>query len=386
MATSTEMAVVNDGIDLAATKAEETPLLSDDPAARKALEDKLSGALSGAFTGQDDEVELEEQSVEPSKATPTENTEVEEEGEPTEEEEEEEEEEGESTEEEEEEESEAAEPKGKAKAKPEGSPTLPAAWLRSATARGWTQDEVDQALQLDPDASMRTFERMHMSRNAEMSALATLGRSVRVGPPQPTPNDTTPLPTETPTLPKSDWVVDEEALIAEHGEVIGRAIAGPLNQALAQVNAVLPDLRAGVEASKQAKQQVLAKLVEGFFTGEEIAKPFGTFYGAEADGISVKQRGNRNDVLEMADAILAGALLQGRDLDKVDALAAAHESVSSEFKEHAVRSRLKKRAKKQSKGRSLKPSRRKGSPDATGRPADRDALTRRTAQRLKALR
>lgn len=57
--------------------------------------------------------------------------------------------------------------------------TLPAAYFRTAKARGWTDEEITQFHKANPDLSLKTFERMHESRTKEIQEWAELGRKNR---------------------------------------------------------------------------------------------------------------------------------------------------------------------------------------------------------------
>ena len=365
--TATMMEAINDGKEMAAKTAEETPKLADDAVAAAALETKVSGRLAGAFDAEAGNEELEEEVVDAEVETEA-AAEVE-------------------TETETEIESEVMDDPLEAAEKPKtkgGSPTLPEAWKRSAEARGYTPAEIDEALKEAPDFAMRTFERLHASRNAEIAAWAHAGRQHRQretgtvdASEQPAPSPATPIPAQFP-------LVDEEALIEEFGnEAVVRAVAVPFNKMMAQVNAVLPTLVKGAKDAETANQQALVTSIEEYFTGKPL-EVFGEFYGALAKGVlSQSQVDNRNKVLEMADAILAGAKLQGRDLGLAEALTAAHDAVSSDFRDKQARSALTKTAKARSAGRTLQPTGKRGAADRDDRSRSQSARERKVAANLK---
>jgi hypothetical protein len=157
-----------------------------------------------------------------------------------------------------------------------------------------------------------------------------------------------------------------------------------VNKVLAKINEVLPSFQQGAKASQAAREDALATEIERFFTAGGM-KSYADLYGASATKLQPDQITRRNEVLEMADAILAGAKLQGRDVPLDDALSAAHESVSAGFKEQAIRSGLTKAVKSRSAGRSLVPSKKTGRGEQSSRPADEASLERKVKGRLKAV-
>jgi len=88
-------------------------------------------------------------------------------------------------------------------------------------------------------------------------------------------------------------------------------IAAPVNAAIAAINAIVPTIQAGQQAAAQAAQTSLANQVEEFFSGKEI-QTFSPLYGKSRDQMTGDQIQNRNKVLETADALMTGALVQGR--------------------------------------------------------------------------
>lgn len=245
---------------------------------------------------------------------------------------------------------EAAEP-GEA---PDGSPTLPDAYRRSAHARQWTDEEIDAFWNADPERALSTFDKIHASRNAELAEFAKLGRQMKAGQtPQPTAGAAGADPAG--GLPPS---IDIEALISQHGEENAGMIHGivdPVNQVLGQLHQVLPEIQSGLNAIRETEQKALGQQIEGFFTGESL-KPYGSVYGTQAEGLSQEQTAHRMKVLELADALIAGSAYQGKEMPVEDALAAAHLSVSSEFTKQTVRQEIKDKLQKRKAAVGLKPN------------------------------
>lgn len=235
-------------------------------------------------------------------------------------------------------------------------PTFPGAWRRTLRAYDWTDDEIADALSQEPNARasfMATAQKLHANRNAELAKWAEMGRRERNAQPDSNAEPGKPIvDSETGKFPLSNI----DALIEKHGnEDLVREIAEPFNKMLAEINGIMPDLVSGVQSIRESRQQVLAGQIEQFFGSEDL-KTYSEVYGADANSLSEDQVGTRNKVLEFADALVAGASLQGRQLSTDEALMLAHDSVSGGFKEKAIRATIRKSVTTRSKGLSLKPT------------------------------
>lgn len=266
-------------------------------------------------------------------------------------------------------------------------PTLPDAYRRSLKAYGWNDDEIDTNLKTLGDKFLDTAQKIHTNRNAEVQQWANAGRQAREQQQQPGgATDPARQPTDDANLPSSLKPVDSEALKEKYGEdELIAEIVGPVNATIKAINALLPQLEQGVQHSQQNEQQALIREIEGFFTDESL-KPYRELYGDSTNGQTLQPEhwDRRNKVLETADALMAGAKLQGRNIDVREALELAHDSVSTEFKETAVRNGIKKEAKKRNRGITNKPSSRgKGGAGETGPVNSRQGLEGRIAQRMK---
>ncbi len=266
----------------------------------------------------------------------------------------------------------------------ENAPTLPSAYRRSLQARGWDEDEINGFFELDPEKAMRTFDRIHQSRVSELAEWSRLGREAKdqsAAAAQPEKAAVVPLQQSPSIIPGSLEAIDTEKLIEEYGnEAIVNAIAKPVNKVLEQLNAILPSVRQGVEVTQRQQQEVAAKMIEDFF-GDESLKSFKEFYGSTDTGFSSEQLVRRNEVLQSADAMVAGAQLQGRQLSVPEALAAAHEHVARDQRHQAARSSLKTVVKKRAKGLTTRPSRTTGT--STPRKDGLTDLERRTQRRMR---
>lgn len=257
------------------------------------------------------------------------------------------------------------------------SPVLPVAYRRSLLALDWTDDEINAAVSAGGAGFVATAQKLHATRNAEVAKWAEAGRKAREATENPeVPVDKTIRPFDSSTGQFTP--IDTEALIETHGnEDLVRSIVDPVNQVLADLNTVLPDLMTGVHAIHQSRQDTLGRQIDEFFGGEEL-KPFTELYGAE--DLNEDHFKQRNSVLEMADALIAGAAQQGRNLTVKEALTLAHDSNSGDFKIEAARGTLRKQVKKRAKAVTLKP---RGAVSKTsGPPKNMAELEARTRDRL----
>lgn len=249
------------------------------------------------------------------------------------------------------------------------SPILPDAHRRSLHAYGWKDEDIDSELKARPEDFLRTSERLHANRNAEVAGWAMAGRQARaVSPPQPDVSepvtDATPHPA----------VIDISKLKAEHGDdSLIDAIVGPVNAALAVMTEAT---KAQAAREQETEVRIFMQKVGKFFGSSEL-KTYLPFYGDDAVGQpSEDQFGRRNAVLEMADAVRSGATLQGRNMSIEEALMIAHDSVSNEYQQQAAQTALQKAAKKRNAGITMKPASRRTLP-ASGGPIDRAELENR---------
>jgi hypothetical protein len=255
----------------------------------------------------------------------------------------------------------------------EETPTLPDAYRRTAKAREWTDAEIDKFVKADPELAIRTFGKMHESRAKEIGEWATLGRQARQQ------SASGAIAPASPTLPASPAPaalkpVDVKALIEKYGnDELIEALAGPVNAQMEALKPILEQARVQQQTAARQQGEMLGKIVQDFFTGKPMEQ-FKETYGGDLGSLSQDQFGARNKVLEMADALVAGARMQGRNLMVDEALQLAHDSVSKDKIETMVRDGIKKSVVQREKGITLKPSN-------TGRVAsDAPAKNRREAE------
>jgi hypothetical protein len=259
--------------------------------------------------------------------------------------------------------------------------TLPAAYVRTAKARGWTDEEIADFSKANPGVALKTFERMHESRTKEINEWAELGRKVRSAPAA-SASPTSPVPTPAPSAPTALAPINVQEMVDKYGnkELI-EALAGPVNAAINALGPIVQGAQAAREQSTKDAQAGLAKSVEDFF-GDKTMKGYEAFYGpADFAAKTPAQVEAFKKVLDTADALRAGAAYQGRDLSVNEALALAHDSVASGVKETIIRSQLQTKVQKRNAAISLRPTA-QGRREAGGPPKSRQELFGRTEDRL----
>lgn len=266
---------------------------------------------------------------------------------------------------------------------PESTP--PSAWRRSLKSRGWDDDEIDTFWQADPERASKVFERTHNSRNAELAEWAKLGRERQQHGSVTPRTDTAASPTQTaPSAVETQLErLNPEKLAETSGleQSVAEAIAAPLNQMIDQLNTAFPMVRRSVRAAEENERAALRQLVENFLNRDDV-KPFADFYGS-LDDASGEQLSRQNELLQTADALVAGADCQERKVTAMDALLDAHSMLTADQRESQARTDLKKKVRQRGKGLSLKPSRRKAR--RTGGKPTRTQMERRVGEALRSI-
>lgn len=274
-------------------------------------------------------------------------------------------------------------PKAKAKV-----PTIPEAYRRSLKAYEWTDEEIDAAISQNPAGFLQTAQKIHSNRAKEIAQWAQIGRAARApeqnGAPQDAPQAHAPEGRGKHIDPKTGLfrTLDVDKMVETYGnEDLVREIAGPVNEVLQAVNQLLPDLMTGVKTIRQSRTDSLKQTVNTFFDGKELM-PYSEVYG-KGDDLTQEHYKARNRVLETADALIAGAGAQGRNLSIEEALTLAHDSVSGEFKKQVARKEIKGEIKKRGNALTLRPS--SAGKQSSGSPKNASDLEKRTAARLSAV-
>jgi hypothetical protein len=258
--------------------------------------------------------------------------------------------------------------------------TLPAAYVRTAKSRGWTDEEITNFAKTNPDLSIRTFERMHQSRTQEINEWADLGRKNRQTLTSSTQTPVSPVPAISASPVPALQPIDIPTMVQKFGnQELIEALAGPINAQIA-VLAPLVEGATRIQAqARHAQQEVLGKIVEDFFTNKDMV-PFAEVYG-KTGSLTDSQVKTRSVVLELADAMIAGKALRGQQMSVQEALTDAHDVVTTGMKETIIRDKIRNDIAKRASSITLRPTA-TGRRSSGGPPRDRQELLDRTEARL----
>jgi hypothetical protein len=228
-------------------------------------------------------------------------------------------------------------------------PTLPEAYRRSLKAYGWEDADIDANLKAIGGQFIVTAQKIHQNRNTEIAQYAAVGRAERERQQQAREGQQT---------QKFEAIkpIDGAALKEHFGDdKLIDSLLNPINAVVAQINAMVPAIQQTQQKSQVAELETLGRQVEGFFTSKEL-QPYAEVFGNSTKELTDQQIGERNKVLETADALMAGApKAMGRTLSLGEALQFAFDSVSGNYKAKAARKEITSALKLREKGISLKP-------------------------------
>ena len=254
-------------------------------------------------------------------------------------------------------------------------PTLPEAYRRSLRAYGWEEAEIDSAMNDNAEGFTLTAMKIHRTRNEEISKFAEIGRKAR---------QTATVATEPESgdvTQKSFHAIDRDKLVEQYGnEEIIDALIGPMQERIAVLDELLPEVRESAKQARQSRQDTLGTAIDTFFESPEMV-PFADLYG-DKTARTPAQKEKFDGVLELADAIIYGAAGQGRSLTFEDAMESAHADISKGFTQKVVRSEIKETVKAREKSISLKPSHGGKATKSGGKPNTRKQLERKTKTAL----
>ena len=274
---------------------------------------------------------------------------------------------------------------------------IPDSFYRAAIHQGWKPEEIQEFCEKTPELALRTFGKIHESTNKLSSQFAELGRIKMQS-----------VKTEQKIEDKPGKVAEtkvESIDIAQLKEAYkDDPIVDVIVQQQKQYQNVLERLDAQTEEIRQTRQSVNAPNVKeqeliqqqvSQFFGADDMKIYTDFYGSDkdAEGNAVQpesfmpgQRANRAAIIQMADQMIAGAELQGREMSVSEALECSHMVLTAPMVEQRVRSKIKKAVVKRNKGITLKGSgkRKTAGVDKSGE-LTQDELEARTASRISKL-
>ena len=249
-----------------------------------------------------------------------------------------------------------------------GSTLLPAAYRRSLKAYEWTDEEIDSALAKGGEQFLGTAAKIHQTRSKELQQFAAAGRAAK----------TAPAKTEPTTSSEAIAPVDVAALHQIYGadEVLIAKMAEPLNRTIAEINKVLPKIRAQEQASQQQQLETFGRQLDTFFGSSDATETYGKTAGTATEA----QLAERIKVVELADALIAGGRQQGRVLSLDEALQMAYDATTTVTKTATARKEITKTLEQRNRGITLKPGAR-----VAPKAPDRSALESRVKGKLAAV-
>ena len=237
---------------------------------------------------------------------------------------------------------------------------LTQAEIRAAKHLGWSEDEITELEQANPDLAKKTCTKALESTNNLSKKFSELGKTQAT---KPAETISTPATPTTPvTGPKP---IDFTALEKEYEN---DPIVGVLKQVVEQNTALATEVgtlrdTGGVKVTAAQAQEdaAISQQIDMFFAGPDIAA-YGDTYGVvkkgskDWDNLTQGQIKKRYEVVEQADMIQKGAKQQGMDMPLDEAFERAHLLVTDGEREQTIRKSIKAKAVKRSKSLTLAPS------------------------------
>lgn len=264
------------------------------------------------------------------------------------------------------------------------SPTLPASYYRAAIHQGWKPEEIESFFKERPEQAIQTFEKIYETTNNLSKEWANWGRRK---------HQDDEKKEEKPSSKPEFKGVDIEKLRKDYdGDPIVDMIAAMQDQNKALFDAVQgmtqakPADKVGEKASRTVAQEdaALQQQIDQFFTDPEM-KPYTDFYGEGKDWekLDKGQQLQRWAVLEMADNMMDGTQIHGKEMSVSEALTLAHLSISEPVREKAIRTELTSKLQKRAKGLSLKPtSKKRVKEEKPNSPQELEAKVARNLQKV----
>jgi len=232
---------------------------------------------------------------------------------------------------------------------------LTQAEIRAAKHIGWSEEEITELEQANPDLAKKTCAKALESTNNLSKKFSELGKTA------PKPAEPTPVVPVTPAAPEPK-AIDFTALETQYE---GDPIVGVLKQVVDQNTAQAAEIAAikatgdtKVDAAQVQQDAAVSQQIDTFFNGPEITAYEGVYGKAEKDwdNLTQGQIRKRLAVVEQADQIQKGARQQGIDMPLDEAFERAHLLVTKDEQEQTIRKDIKAKATKRAKSLTLAPT------------------------------
>jgi len=212
--------------------------------------------------------------------------------------------------------------------------TIPAGHQRAAMAQGWSQEEIDHLAETDPDKARTEFSGIFSDWQETSSKWAKQGREDAARR-EAEAEGTTPPSVDTPTASVLKGVDVDEYIEKYGNEELVRAMAGPINEQMAELNALADRLQVSEQYVHHAQQDSLMQATEEFFARGSM-QTFHEHYGTDPHNLTDVQLDNRKQLFEESDMLVAGAASHGQKLTVADALERSHAFVTQESQRTTV--------------------------------------------------
>lgn len=241
---------------------------------------------------------------------------------------------------------------------------IPDGYIRAAKRQGWSQEDIESEIESNPDRAKRLFRNAYETSNKATRDFAAIGRAQA---------EATRKAAEKPAPEIKDFITADEIATIADGDKATAAVLKAFNARMKEQATELAKLNVpgDIQFAKSDQDAAIAKAdavaadnvlmqVNQFFAADNM-KPYADFYGVinsnqNMNDITPRQRGNRLEVLQIADQLIIGKASQGIEISTAEALESAHLVVSDSMREKIVTDKIRTSLKKRSKGRTLRPS------------------------------
>jgi len=268
---------------------------------------------------------------------------------------------------------------------------IPDAYIRAALHQKWSQKDVDDLVESNPELAKRTFENCYNSVVQASRDFSEIGRAKIELDRQQVDKQVVPEVTVQQEDPNTTALIAKLEKEYPDDPLIDVVVAGlkskpkPVQQPVSQQQQgyETATARANVAANAAIDQRVNS------FFGADDMKLYDKFYGKLELGqipedLSNGQQQNRLAVLQEAEFIMAGHGVRGQKIEVEQALERAHLIITEPIRTQVVRDSLKATATKRKKSMTLRPSESKRSSDTTdsSKPRNRRELENAVQQKL----
>ena len=227
-------------------------------------------------------------------------------------------------------------------------PTLPDAYKRTAIHQEWTEDEINEFYNADPDKALKTFAKLHESNNILSKQFSELGMARQQQEDDYNKRTVEQAKKPAPVVQPKVSPIDMAELKRQYGDDPIVDIVKQLSDRIIASEVVKPE---PVEPpatvyqpynsprpGRSYQSDVAAlKTLDIFFDSDEV-KSYGAFYGEAKDWnqLTPVEFANRREVVQLAGSIAAGSDVKGEHMPDELALEKAHFIVSQPFLEKAI--------------------------------------------------